>query len=240
MELTPDRTVADCVTENIKASHIFKKYGIDFCCGGGISIEKACEKKGVDYFKLVEELEKIGSTTTEGTNFNTMPLDDLIDHIVAKHHSYVEANIGLLLQYAAKVAKVHGGNNPELVKVYQLFEEVAGELASHLKKEELILFPFIKKMVKAEQDGSSIDVPHFNTVENPIEMMELEHEEAGDTFREIARLTNNYTPPAHACNTYRALFDKLEEFETDLHQHIHLENNILHPRALKLEKKLRA
>lgn len=240
MEFTPERTVADCVTENIKASHVFKKYGIDFCCGGGISIQKACEKYGVDYELLADDLKSIGNADDKGTDYNSLPLDELIDHIVEKHHKYVEANIPLLLQYTNKVARVHGANSPELVKVYELFEQVAGELASHLKKEELILFPFIKKMVAAEQEGTTIDVPHFSTVENPIKMMEVEHEDAGDIFKEIARLTNDYTPPAHACNTYRALFDKLDEFEQDLHEHIHLENNILHPKALKLEKKLRA
>lgn len=240
MEFKPERTVADCVTENIKASHIFKKYGIDFCCGGGISIQKACEKYEVDYDLLADDLRSIGSPNDMETDFNKLPLDELIDHIVEKHHSYVEANIPLLLQYTNKVARVHGASSPELVKVYELFEQVAGELASHLKKEELILFPFIKKMVKAGQEGTGIDVPHFSTVENPIKMMEVEHEDAGDVFKEIARLTNDYTPPAHACNTYRALFDKLDEFEQDLHEHIHLENNILHPKALRLEKELRA
>ena len=239
MEINPERTVADCVIENIKASHVFKKYGIDFCCGGGISVEKACLKKGVDYSALVKELEIIGAVEEKEKDFNNMPLDELIDHIIARHHKYVEANIGLLLQYSAKVAKVHGANNPELVRVYELFEKVAGELAAHLKKEELILFPFIKKMVKAEREGTVLNVPNFRTVENPIKMMEEEHEFAGDIFKEIAQLTNSYTPPAHACNTYRALFDKLDEFEQDLHEHIHLENNILHIKALKLERKLR-
>ncbi|MCG9971926.1 iron-sulfur cluster repair di-iron protein [Christiangramia crocea] len=239
MEFTPERTVADCVTENIKASHVFKKYGIDFCCGGGISIQKACEKNGVDYSLVVEDLKSIGSLNDKETDYNKLPLDELIDHIVEKHHTYVEANIPLLLQYTNKVARVHGGNNPELIEVHQLFQKVAGELASHLKKEELILFPFIKKMVKAAKERTGINIPQFNTVENPIKMMEVEHEDAGDIFKEISRLTDGYTPPAHACNTYRALFDKLDEFEQDLHQHIHLENNILHPKALQLEKKLR-
>ncbi len=240
MEFTPERTVADCVTENIKASHVFKKYGIDFCCGGGISIQKACEKYGVDYDLLADDLKSIGSPDAKERDFNKLPLDELIDHIVERHHSYVEANIPLLLQYTQKVARVHGANNPELIEVDQLFQKVAGELASHLKKEEIILFPFIKKMVEAEKEGATVSVPHFNTVENPIKMMEDEHEFAGDVFKEIARLTNNYMPPQHACNTYRALFDKLDEFEQDLHEHIHLENNILHPKALKLEKEVRA
>lgn len=239
MEINSEKTVADCVTENIKASHVFKKYGIDFCCGGGISLEKACQKKGVNFSTLANDLESIDDLEEKEIDFNKMPLDELIDHIIEKHHSYVEANIGLLIQYSAKVAKVHGGNNPELIKVYELFDKVAGELAAHLKKEELILFPFIKKMVKAEKEGTQLNTPNFNTVENPIKMMEEEHEFAGDIFKEIAQLTNNYTPPADACNTYRALFDKLDEFEQDLHEHIHLENNILHPKAMKLEKYLR-
>lgn len=240
MELIPDRSVADYVTENIKASHIFKKYGIDFCCGGGISLEKACENKDVEYSQLVEELQSLDLTARKGINFNDLPLNELIDHIVEKHHKYVEANIGLLIQYSSKVAKVHGTNNPELIKVDKLFQEVAGELASHLKKEELILFPFIKKMLIAEREKTPVNIPHFSTVENPIKMMEDEHEEAGNIFKEISLITNNYTPPAHACNTFRALYDKLDEFEQDLHQHIHLENNILHPKALKLEEKLRS
>lgn len=239
MRLTPDRTVADLVTENIKASHVFKKYGIDFCCGGGISLEKACEKKGVDYSLLEEDLKKIGEEVNADTNFKDYPLDALIDHIVKVHHRYVEANLSLLLQYAQKVAKVHGENNTELIRINQLFRKVAGELASHMKKEELILFPFIKKMVKADREGKEMHFPHFTTVANPIHMMEEEHEEAGNILKEIARLSNNYTPPEHACNTFRALYDKLQEFEEDLHQHIHLENNILHPKALQLEKKLK-
>lgn len=239
MELTPDRTVAEIVTDNIKASHVFKKYGIDFCCGGGITIAKACEKKGVDYSNLKEDLRNIEVENDKSQNFKEFPLDSLIDYIVNVHHKYVMANIPLLLQYTDKVAKVHGQNHPELSKVRDLFSKVAGELSAHMKKEELVLFPFIKKMVKSEKEGKEMHFPHFTTVANPIVMMEDEHEEAGNILKEIARLTDNYTAPAHACNTYRALYDKLEEFEEDLHQHIHLENNILHPEALKLERRLK-
>lgn len=239
MIITPEKTVAEVVTENIKASHIFKKYGIDFCCGGGISIQKACEKKGVDFSAVLKDLSAIDSLDETETDFNKMELDELIDYIIEKHHKYVNANIGLLLQYSVKVARVHGENNPELKEIYSLFEKVAGELAAHMKKEEMVLFPFIKKMVNADRENKEMHFPYFTTVANPIKMMEDEHEFAGNIFKEIAELSNNYTPPSHACNTYRALFDKLEEFEEDLHQHIHLENNILHPKALILEKKLR-
>ncbi|AVR44371.1 iron-sulfur cluster repair di-iron protein [Christiangramia fulva] len=239
MELTPDKTVAEVVTDNIKASHVFKKYGIDFCCGGGISIAKACEKKGIDYAKLEEDLKNLVADNDQKTNFKNFPLDTLIDYIVEVHHKYVMANIPLLLQYSGKVAKVHGDNHPEVKKVYELFQKVASELAVHMTKEEHVLFPFIKKMVKSEKEGKEMHFPHFTTVANPIIMMEDEHEEAGNILKEIASLTNNYTPPKGACNTFRALYDKLEEFQEDLHQHIHLENNILHPEAVKLEKRLK-
>ena len=142
-----------------------------------------------------------------------------------------------MLQYAAKVAKVHGHHYTEVVKINHLFNEVAKELAVHMKKEELILFPFIKKLAKADKEGVIAAIPHFGSVNNPIKMMEEEHENAGDIFKEIKQLSNNYTPPKEACNTFKALYAKLDEFEQDLHQHIHLENNILFPKAIVLEQK---
>ncbi|PVW15816.1 iron-sulfur cluster repair di-iron protein [Marixanthomonas spongiae] len=239
MSISEEKTIADIVAENIKTSHIFKKHGIDFCCGGGITVQKACEKKGIDYNILAEELHRFDMNVEEDYDYLNWPLDVLIDHIVAVHHIYVAESIPLLLQYVKKVAKVHGHHYTELLKIRDLFIEVSEELSAHMKKEEMVLFPFIKNMVQTEKEGGKLDTPHFRTVENPIAMMESEHEDAGDIFKEIARLTNNYTPPEGACNTFRALYDKLEEFEQDLHTHIHLENNILHPKALKLEKALR-
>lgn len=237
MNITENKTVAEVVTENIKAAHIFKKYGIDFCCGGGITIEKACAKKDVDYSILIEELLAVDTVTSNAYNYDNWDLSFIIDHIVNIHHSYVEENIPLLIQYANKVAKVHGHHYTEVVAINNLFAEVANELAAHMKKEELILFPYIKQMVKAEKEGVKAALPHFGTVNNPIQMMENEHENVGNIFKEIARLTNNYNPPDGACNTFKALYAKLDEFEQDLHQHIHLENNILFPKAIRLETK---
>ncbi|PHR72531.1 MAG: iron-sulfur cluster repair di-iron protein [Lutibacter sp.] len=234
MNISENKTVAEIVTKNIKSAHIFKKHGIDFCCGGGISVEKACEKKGVDFSELKKELDNIDEVS-KSYDYDSWNLDFLIDHIINIHHTYVEENITLLIQYANRVAKVHGHHYTEVVKINQLFTEVANELTAHMKKEELILFPFIKQLVKAEKEGTVAPNPHFGTVNNPIKMMEEEHENAGDIFKEIAKLSNNYTPPESACNTFRALYAKLEEFEQDLHQHIHLENNILFPKAILLE-----
>jgi regulator of cell morphogenesis and NO signaling len=236
MNITEEKTVAEVVTENIKSVHIFKKYGIDFCCGGGISIEKACAKKEVDFTALKQELEAVDAVTSNAYNYDNWDLSFLVDHIINVHHTYVEENIPLLIQYANKVAKVHGHHYTEVVEINKLFTEVANELAAHLKKEELILFPFIKQLVKAEKEGTEVPKPHFGKVNNPINMMEEEHENAGNIFKEIARLTNNYNPPEGACNTFKALYAKLDEFEQDLHQHIHLENNILFPKAIQLEK----
>ena len=236
MNITENNTVAEVVTYNIKTADVFKKHGIDFCCGGGISIKKACEKKNISYEILEKELSLINNPSSNAYNYDSWKLDFLVDHIENVHHTYVEENTSLVLQYAAKVAKVHGHHYSEVVKVYELFSEVAQELASHMKKEELILFPFVKQLVKAEKEGVKLSQPHFGTVNNPIAMMENEHENAGDIFKEINRLTNNYTPPEGACNTFRALYAKLDEFEQDLHQHIHLENNILFPKAILLEK----
>lgn len=227
------------VTENIKTAHIFKKYGIDFCCGGGISLERACEKYKVDYELLSKDLLNVDQTSSRATNYNSWDLDFLTDHIINVHHNYVEENIPLLLQYSARVAQVHGAHYPELLEIKELVKEVAGELSSHLKKEELILFPFVKKMLVAKKENSGLPVAHFGTVDNPIKMMETEHEDAGELFRKISMLSNNYIPPQGACNTYRAFYAKLDEFEQDLHQHVHLENNILFPKALRLEQELR-
>lgn len=228
------RTVAEMVTENIKAAHVFKKYGIDFCCGGATTIEKACLKANVNLQDLEKDLLEIENSATRSINYNSWKLDFLTDHIINVHHTYVAENIPLLLQYADRVAKVHGHHYTELYEIQELLVRVAGELSAHMKKEELILFPFIKKLVKARHDDAPVPETHFGPVDNPIRMMEAEHEEAGDILRTIAKLSNNYTPPPGACNTYRAFFAKLDEFEQDLHQHIHLENNILFPKTLQM------
>jgi regulator of cell morphogenesis and NO signaling len=240
MENLQSKTVAEMVTENIKTAQIFKKHGIDFCCGGGISLDKACEKYNVDYNLLTQELLNVDQTNSRATNYNRWELDFLTDHIINVHHAYVEENIPLLLQYSARVAQVHGSHYTELLEIKELVKEVAGELSAHLKKEELILFPFIKQMVRAKKENTQLPVAHFGSVDNPIKMMETEHEDAGELLRRIAKLSNNYTPPQGACNTYKAYYAKLEEFEQDLHQHVHLENNILFPKSLLLEKELRS
>ena len=144
----------------------------------------------------------------------------------------------MIIQYSDKVAKVHGHHYVEVVKINELFHEIANELNQHMKKEEMILFPYIKQIAEAKKNGTPLSSAPFGTVKNPIKMMEHEHDSAGDIIKEIAKLSNNFTPPESACNTFRALYSKLEEFQNDLFQHIHLENNILYPKAIKLELEL--
>jgi regulator of cell morphogenesis and NO signaling len=172
------------------------------------------------------------------TDFNSWPLDLLAVYIEKKHHRYVESRITEIKPLLAKIVKVHGEIHPELLEVEELFLGAAGELTAHMKKEEFILFPFVKKLVQADESKSELTLGHFGTVANPIAMMMDEHSAEGERFRKIAALTNDYTPPKDACTTYTVTFSLLKEFEQDLHLHIHLENNILFPKAVELEKAL--
>lgn len=232
-----EKQIGEFVAQDYRTAAVFTKYKIDFCCNGGRTIEEACAKKNIDSDVLINELEAVLNTKTIQTiDYKSWPIDLLADYIEKKHHRYVEEKIPVLRQFLDKLCRVHGERHPELLKINELFTASAGELAAHMKKEELILFPFIKKMVKAKIEQSEILSPHFGTVENPIAMMMHEHDTEGERFRQIAELTDSYNPPADACNTYRVTFAMLEEFEKDLHLHIHLENNILFPEALKLEQ----
>ncbi|MCX7550046.1 iron-sulfur cluster repair di-iron protein [Xanthomarina sp. F2636L] len=237
--LTKDtqKQIGQYVAEDYRTASVFSKYGIDFCCKGDRTIEEVCTKNNIDSNTLLSDLDKIvSSNANQSIDYKSWPLDLLAEYIEKKHHRYVEEKTPVLRQFLDKLCKVHGGNHPELFKINELFTASTGELASHMKKEELILFPFIKKMVKAQIEKGAILSPQFETVANPIAAMMQEHENEGERFRQIAELTDNYTPPADACNTYKVTFAMLDEFEKDLHLHIHLENNILFPEAAKLEK----
>jgi len=240
MEITSNnaqRPVGQFVAEDYRTAAIFSNYGIDFCCKGHKTLEEVCNKKKIDVFQLLAELEaQLNSKTDQSIDYKSWPVDLLVDYIEKKHHRYVEEKAPVLRQFLDKLCRVHGERHPELFEINELFTASVGELAAHMKKEELILFPFIKKMVAAVLNKSSIEQPHFGTVENPIAMMMEEHDNEGERFRKIAQITNNYTPPTDACNTYRVTFAMLDEFEKDLHLHIHLENNILFPKAIKLEQ----
>jgi len=237
MKTLEETTIGEFVAIDFRTAAIFSKYGIDFCCKGQRTVEEVCDKKNIDEAQLLEELNSVlDSKNDSGFDFNSWPLDLLVDYIEKTHHRYVEEKTPVILEFLDKLASVHGSNHPELIQINTLFQRCAGELAQHMKKEELILFPFIKKMMGATISHESVQPPHFGTVNNPITMMMEEHDNEGERFRTIAALTNNYTPPEDACNTYRVTFEMLKEFEQDLHKHIHLESNILFPKTKALEK----
>lgn len=233
------KQIGELVAQDYRTAVIFSNYGIDFCCKGNRQIDEVCTKKKINTAQIEAELDAILNAKTTGEpDFKQWPLDLLADYVEKTHHRYVESKSQPLLQFLDKLCKVHGARHPELFTINKAFIELAQELASHMKKEELILFPFIKKLVQAELTNQKIDQPHFGSVENPIDMMEHEHETAGDLLRIIENETSGYQPPADACNTYRVTYAMLKEFEEDLHKHIHLENNILFPKSIQLEKRL--
>lgn len=233
------KQIGQFVAEDFRTAAVFSKYGIDFCCKGDRTVEEVCKKNNIDPDELLDKLLATTSAKTDTSiDYQSWPLDLLAEYVEKKHHRYVEEKTPTLIQFLNKLCKVHGEKHPELLEVTALFIGCSQELASHMKKEELTLFPFIKRMVKAKMDGTTISSPQFGTIENPIAAMKADHENEGDRFRKIAELTNNYTPPADACNTYKVTFAMLDEFEKDLFVHIHLENNILFPKAIKLEQEM--
>lgn len=228
------KSVGEIAASDWRKADVFRKYGIDFCCGGKKSLDEACAESNVDKAKLESELNHVKSVSaSRPLPFNEWGLDFLADYIVNTHHSYVKKSLPDIRSYAYKVSAVHGEFHPEVKDVHRLVEDLNEELMSHLGKEESILFPYIKKLVSGEAATSSCN---FGSVANPIAVMEHEHDSAGEILKQIKELTSGYKVPADACASYNLLYRMLEEFETDLHTHIHLENNILFPKALKLEK----
>jgi len=235
MTITEANVVGEVVATDYRAATIFKAHKIDFCCNGNRTISDVCAGKDLRPDQLIDELEKAISTKEKQTaDFQSWDADLLADYIEKKHHRYVAEKIPELRFYLKKVAKVHGLLHPELIKIEQLFLDSSYELLAHMKKEEMILFPF----VRAVADKPSTPQAPFGSVQNPIRMMMHEHDTEGERFRKIAELSDNYTPPADACTTYKVAFAMLQEFEEDLHLHIHLENNILFPKALASESQM--
>ncbi|NKI27050.1 iron-sulfur cluster repair di-iron protein [Arenibacter sp. 6A1] len=239
MENLMTKNIGEIVAENYRTAQIFKNHKIDFCCKGNRSIQEVAEYNKLDANILLQEIETVSQKSTDDSiDFKEWPLDLLADYIEKKHHRYVAEQIPVLKQYLSKLCRVHGERHPELLEITEHFNKCAGELTMHMKKEELIVFPAISNLLKAKKEGTKLTPDKFGTINTPIQIMMEEHENEGERFRLIDSLSNNYTPPADGCNTYRVAFSLLQEFEEDLHRHIHLENNILFPKALALEKLL--
>lgn len=231
-----DKTIGQFVTENIDTSKIFKKYNIDFCCGGNRTLSEACMERKLNMDEVLSDIRESKFYKDTAPDYKSWSLPFLLMHIIEVHHIYVKNSLPTLMEYGSKLSSVHGQSHPELNEIFANLQELNEELLSHLDKEEQILFPFIEKMCRAEKEGSHIEVPSFGNAQNPINMMLAEHDHAGDILKNIARLSENFAPPEDACYTYRAFYHLLREFQDDLHLHIHLENNILFPKALLLEQ----
>jgi regulator of cell morphogenesis and NO signaling len=229
-------TVGEIVATDFRAARVLERFGIDFCCGGRRSLTDACRVAAADPEVVRRALYELPSAPTDDEkDVRRWPADRLIDHIVSTHHRYVRTAMPAIADHLAKLVSVHGQRHPELTRIGASFDELRHELLQHLLKEERVLFPYIRELARAP-DGRPRPSP-FGTVENPIRMMEREHRDAGDELRLIRQLTNDYTPPADACTTYCVCFAELAQFEGDLHRHVHLENNVLFPKAVALEQR---
>ncbi len=233
-------TIGEMVTKDYRKAQVFKKFGIDFCCGGKKTVEEVCRTKGLDAMLVKAELGSLGDQLqSSGHNFNSWALDFLADYIVNTHHDYVKTNVPFVTELANKVARVHGQAHPETIKIAFIFNETGKDLLLHMMKEENVVFPFVRDLVQKGKNGRGTPAATFDSIETPTQMMEVEHEHAGEAMADIRELTSDYTLPEGACTSYTLLYKKLEEFENDLFNHVHLENNILFPKAIALEKELK-
>ncbi len=231
-------TVGEIAAKDIHKAEVFKRYGIDFCCGGKKSLKEVCNEKGLDIAVMEAELENPKQTVQSANDFNRWEPGFLADYIYNQHHLFYYNEVLVIKDMLTKVTNHHGGNHPELGYLYSLFTKLVQELDMHFAKEEEVVFPFIKALVLAKKTGNFVALYSQPSLTEPIQLMEADHEIAGEVLAAMKKVTDNYNPPADACNSYRFLYKKLNELDEDLHQHIHLENNILFPKALKLEREL--
>jgi len=237
--VTTEKTVRELALENPAATRVFEKLGIDYCCGGNKSLDEACRAANLNMDQVLDSLEmaeQSARAVQEEHNWQTEALADLIAHIKSTHHKYTREEIARLGPLFDKVCSVHEKNHPELLQIRGTFQGLAQELTTHLMKEEMVLFPYIVRMEESVIEKEPIVPGPFGTVRNPVSMMEHEHDSAGNALRAMCEASNGYCAPADACVSYQTLYKALAAFETDLHQHIHLENNILFPRAVAMEK----
>jgi regulator of cell morphogenesis and NO signaling len=239
MSVIAEKTVRELALENTGATRVFEKFGIDYCCGGGQTLGQACQAANISIDEVTEAFE-VGQRSlrgaAEGHNWQAEPLGDLVSHITSTHHKYTREEISHLVPLFDKVCSKHGPSHPELLQLRDIFAGLADELSAHLMKEEMVLFPHIIRMEEAVIEKSPILPAPFGTVQNPVAMMKHEHDSAGNALRALREISHGYTAPPDACVSFQTLYKALAEFEADLHQHIHLENNILFPRAVEMEK----
>lgn len=233
--ITGETTIGEIVAADYRTAGIFERHGIDFCCGGKISVAEACKTKGIDLATLTSELKSLQNEPVDrGQNYSTWSLSFLADYIVNTHHVYLKENDDQIVAYARKIASVHGEHHPEVIQIAKIFEKIAADMVAHLKEEEEVFFPALKRAEAARTNGSQPDAGDRETITISLVRLHREHEEIGDAIHEIRRLANGYAIPDDVCNTFMLTYRKLGEFEDDLHKHVHLENNILFLKAAQL------
>lgn len=239
MSFTNETKMKDIALASPAARQVLEDAGLDYCCGGGKSLHEACLHADVPDEDILKRLrENSRDISPDDANWASAPLRDLTRHIFETHHRYVRDAIPRIRTLLDKVGAKHGEKHPEITGIQTLFIEVGQEMIMHMQKEEQILFPYIDALEKAKSTHSSVEPPFFQTVRNPIQAMMQEHDSAGDLVKQIRKASFEYKAPADACTSYKALYQDLQRFEVDLHQHVHLENNILFPRAVELESAL--
>ena len=243
MNLDTTNTVREVALNVPAATRVFEKLGIDYCCGGNKSLQQACSEANLSLQQVLESLKSAADSAEHRTSageqredWQTAPLADLIAHIKNTHHKYVKEEVERLGPLFQKVCEAHGSNHPELLELRNDFRALAQELSMHMMKEEMVLFPYIERMEEAVISGQPILPAPFGTVRNPVASMVHEHDSAGNVLRNMRTLSNGYGAPVGACTSFKTLYAALAELERDLHQHIHLENNILFPRAIEMER----
>jgi regulator of cell morphogenesis and NO signaling len=239
MSVYTEKTVRELAQEIPAATRVFEKFGIDYCCGGKKPLREACRAANLsveEVWSSLQAAEQAAQTAPEVRPWQTEPLAEIVAHIENTHHKYTREEIARLTPLLARVCSVHGKNHPELEKMRNTFHGLAQELTMHMMKEEKVLFPHIVRMEESVLQHEPVLPFPFGSMQNPITMMEHEHDSAGEALRALRELSGNYAPPQDACISYQTLYLALADFEADLHQHIHLENNILFPRAMAMER----
>ena len=232
---TGDKTIGEIVAADFRTATVFENHGIDFCCGGKVALAATCREKGLDLATITSELAAVQSEAADRSqNYSSWALPFLADYIVNTHHAYLKENDEQIAAYARKIAGVHGAHHPEVIRIATIFEKIATDMVGHLKEEEEVFFPALKRADAARIAGATPDARDRETIRVSLLRLYREHEEIGDAIHEIRHLSQEYAIPGDACNTFMLTYRKLKEFEDDLHKHVHLENNILFPKAAQL------
>jgi len=232
-----DKMIGEYVATDYRTSRVFEKYGIDFCCGGKVSLSATCKEKELDLKAILREIESVKNEPTErGQDYDSWELPFLSDYIINIHHAYLKRNTDQILAYVLKIEEVHGANHPELHQIAIIFTKIASDMAAHLTFEEAVFFPAIKKVAESVKTGGVPEREDIDTIMTALDKLSQEHDEIGDSVHEIRHLSMDYKIPGDACNTFTLTYQKLKEFEDDLHKHAHLENNILFAKAAQYRK----